>query len=65
MLENNIKTDLVLATASPRRAQLLSLLGLNFLVRPVEVVEIVKPDPKETVITNTRRKTEKALMLDN
>jgi septum formation protein len=65
MSGDNTETNLILATASPRRAQLLSRLGLSFQVRPVEAVEVTKSDPKETVIINARRKAEKALMLDN
>lgn len=60
MSGNNTGNELILASASPRRAQLLDLLGIDFRVEVFNTVEITKADPKETVITNARRKAEKA-----
>lgn len=39
MLENLSKYSVVLASASPRRRELLSELGLNFMIRPANVIE--------------------------
>lgn len=61
MSGNNIGNDLILASASPRRAQLLGLLGIDFRVEVFNTIEIAKSDPKETVISNAKRKAEKAI----
>lgn len=61
MSGNNTGNELILASASPRRAQLLDLLGIDFRVEVFNTAEITKSDPKETVITNARRKAEKAI----
>lgn len=61
MSGNNTGNELILASASPRRAQLLDLLGIDFRVEVFNTTEITKSDPKETVITNARRKAEKAI----
>ena len=61
MSGNNIGNDLILASASPRRAQLLGLLGIDFRVEVFNTIEITKSDPKETVISNAKRKAEKAI----
>lgn len=55
-----IKTQLYLASQSPRRRELLSQIGISFTVLPVEVDEAVKKDeiPEEYV---TRLAKEKAL----
>jgi septum formation protein len=45
--------SLVLASASPRRAEILSSLGIPFVVRPVDVPEI--PQPGETAETAAAR----------
>lgn len=63
MSENNTGNELILASASPRRAQLLGLLGVDFRVEVVNAVETTRSDPKETVITNAKRKAEKALSI--
>lgn len=43
---SNLKSPLILASASPRRAEILSSLGIPFTVRPAEVPE--EPRPGET-----------------
>lgn len=63
MSENNIRIDLILASTSPRRAQLLGLLGVNFRVEAVDALETFKHDPKDTVISNAKRKAEKAMAM--
>lgn len=63
MQESPIRTRIILASASPRRAQLLSMLGVEFEAVPLDCVEVVRPDPKETVIVNARKKAEKALQI--
>lgn len=63
MSENNTKSNLILASASPRRAQLLALLGVAFHVEAINAVETHKHDPKETVISNARKKAEKAMIV--
>ena len=39
--------SIVLASASPRRAELLKQLGLNFIVLPADINESVSPDEQE------------------
>ncbi len=63
MQESPIRTKIILASASPRRAQLLSMIGIEFEAVPLDCVEVVRPDPKETVIVNARKKAEKALQI--
>ncbi|MDX1503080.1 MAG: nucleoside triphosphate pyrophosphatase [Thermoanaerobaculia bacterium] len=50
--------ELVLASGSPRRSELLSALGLRFTVRPVDLDESVLPgeDPAEYVLRLAREK---------
>ncbi len=47
---------LVLASASPRRRELLGLLGIDFEVAPAAVVELTVGDPPVIVIENALRK---------
>jgi len=48
--------NLVLASASPRRSELLSLLGLDFDVVPAGVAELTEGDPTVIVVENALRK---------
>lgn len=54
---------LVLASASPRRAELLRQIGLSFEIRPVEIDESVLPDelPEEYVLRLAEEKSRAAL----
>lgn len=54
--------ELILASASPRRKELLAGMGLPFSVCPCEVDETVAPGipPKEAVVLLSRRKAEAA-----
>jgi septum formation protein len=63
MSENNIRTRLILASNSPRRSQLLSMLGIPFETFSLDCQEIFKTTAKETVIHNARKKAEKALQI--
>jgi septum formation protein len=47
---------LVLASASPRRRELLRLLGFDFEVAPSHVAELTAGDPPVIVVENARRK---------
>ncbi len=47
---------LVLASASPRRRELLPLLGLPFEVVVPDVEELTEGDPRELVVVNAERK---------
>ena len=49
-------TTLILASASPRRAAILSQLGIRFEVVVPDVDEVTEGDPRELVIENARRK---------
>jgi septum formation protein len=51
---------LILASASPQRKQLLSMLGVDFDVEPTHVEELTKGDPAEVVLENARRKARAA-----
>lgn len=53
-------TKLVLASASPRRRELLGLLGFEFDVVPTGVDELVEGDPAELVVANALRKARAA-----
>ena len=46
----------ILASASPQRKQLLSMLGVEFEVQPTHVEELTEGDPAEVVLENARRK---------
>lgn len=48
--------QLVLASSSPRRRELLPLLGLRFEVVEPEVAELTEGDPLEVVLANAERK---------
>ena len=47
--------DLILASASPRRRELLGLLGLEFEVVPSGVPELTEGDPAVIVVENAVR----------
>ncbi|HYZ27505.1 MAG TPA: Maf family protein [Thermoleophilaceae bacterium] len=47
---------LVLASASPQRKAILEQLGIEFELRPSEVVELTEGDPREVVLQNALRK---------
>jgi septum formation protein len=49
-------TQLILASASPRRREILSSLGIEFDVVVPEVEELTQGDPEQVVIENARRK---------
>lgn len=49
---------LILASASPRRQELLGLLGFGLEVAPAGVEELTVGDPAELVLANARRKAE-------
>ena len=49
---------LILASASPRRRDLLALAGVDFEAIPSGVEELVDGDPAELVVENARRKAE-------
>ena len=51
---------LILASASPQRRQLLTVLGLQFEVAPTHVDELNDGDPAEVVLENARRKAHAA-----
>ena len=51
---------LILASASPQRKQLLSMLGLEFEVAPSHVEELTDGDPADVVLENARRKARAA-----
>ena len=53
-------TKLVLASASPRRRELLGLLGLEFEVVATGVDELTEGDPAELVVENALRKARAA-----
>ena len=53
---------LILASASPQRKQLLSMLGLEFEVSPTHVEELKDGEPAEVVLENARRKARAAAM---
>ena len=48
--------QVILASASPQRKQLLSMLGVKFDVQPTHVEELKDGDPAEVVLENARRK---------
>ena len=52
--------QLILASASPQRRQLLSMLGLEFEVAPTDVEELKDGEPAEAVLENARRKARAA-----
>jgi septum formation protein len=47
---------LILASASPRRKQILEQLGVQFTVEPPDVEELEEGDPRELVVENALRK---------
>ena len=57
LLKNINEFDIILASQSPRRSELLKMLGLNFTVRPSYVEERRRDDlsPVEYVIHNAQR----------
>lgn len=52
---------LILASASPRRSEILSALGIEFEVVVPDVEEIAAGEPRELVLENARRKARAAL----
>ena len=48
--------SIILASASPRRAQLLSEAGYSFTVLPANIDEITQECPLDTVLENAKRK---------
>jgi septum formation protein len=50
------ETRLILASASPRRRELLGLLGLDFEVVVTEISELIEGDPEVLVVENALRK---------
>jgi nucleoside triphosphate pyrophosphatase len=55
-----LKTPLVLASASPQRKTILERLGVAFEVRPTHVAEIEQGDPVEVAAENAMRKARAA-----
>jgi septum formation protein len=51
---------LILASASPQRKSLLSMLGADFEVAPTNVEELTEGDPAEVVLENAQRKARAA-----
>jgi septum formation protein len=49
-------SSLILASASPRRREILEALGIEFEVLVPEVDELTEGDPEEVVLENARRK---------
>jgi septum formation protein len=60
LLKNLDEFNIVLASASPRRFELLKMIGLEFIVRPSHIEEIYEDhlSPREYVLENARRKGE-------
>ena len=58
LLKNIDKFDIILASQSPRRFELLKMIGLNFKVHPSHVEEIYKnhQSPVEYAVENARKK---------
>jgi septum formation protein len=58
LIENLSKVDIILASASPRRYELLKSIGLDFRVVPSHVPENLEitMTPAESVISNARKK---------
>ena len=58
LLKNLDSFDIILASASPRRFELLRMIGLDFTVRPSNVDEIYQDHltPQEYVIENAKKK---------
>ncbi len=50
------RPDLILASASPRRREILELLQVEFEVVPSGVVEVSEGEPRQVVLENARRK---------
>lgn len=52
--------DIILASGSPRRKELLTQMGLSFTILPAEIEEVVEPGltPGEVVISLSRQKAE-------
>jgi septum formation protein len=48
--------SIILASASPRRAQLLSEAGYSFMVLPANIDEVTQDCPLDTVLENAKRK---------
>ena len=55
--------QLILASASPRRREILAALGVEFEIVTPDVEELTEGDPAETVIENARRKARAGLEL--
>ena len=53
-------TQLILASASPRRREILSALGVDFEIVVPEVEEVRDGEPEEVVLENARRKARAA-----
>lgn len=53
--------EIILASTSPQRAQILEELGISFSLVQIDVDEIVGSTPEETVLTNTKLKVAAAL----
>jgi len=58
LLKNIDQFDIILASQSPRRYELLKMIGLNFKVRPSHAEEILRDDlsPVDYTISNARKK---------
>ena len=57
---------LILASSSPRRAELLRAAGINFIVRPADIDETIRPNelPRDYVVRLSREKA-RAVAHDN
>jgi septum formation protein len=55
------RAPLVLASASPQRRAILERLGVSFEVRPADVQERERGEPREVALENARRKAQAAL----
>ena len=53
--------EIILASTSPQRAQILEELGISFSVVQIDADEIVGSTPEETVLTNAKLKIAAAL----
>ncbi len=47
---------ILLASASPRRRDILSMAGFDFRIKPVDIEEVVLSSPIETAVENSKRK---------
>jgi len=58
LLKNIDEFDVILASQSPRRYELLKMIGLNFKVRPSHIEEKFRDDlsPVDYALSNARKK---------